>query len=96
MNGMQSLESLDLNYESPVHQEIDPQISANALATILDRYTMFARDSKPFGGQFDQQAISIDGFEESRSQRTVNVDRAADHQLRQFVYGNLRHVASIA
>jgi hypothetical protein len=43
---------------------------------------MFARDSKPFAGQFDQQAITIDRFEEPWSQRPVNVDRAADHQLR--------------
>ena len=81
IDGMKTLRGFDLDDRSPINQQIEPQVAANALSAIKDRHGPLDLRGQMRERQLYQQTVAIDRLEQSWTECAVHRDGATDDFL---------------
>lgn len=85
MDRMQALNGLQLNDQTALNQQVEPQRTSDWSTFVFEWDTLLDFDVKAIHVQLHGQALAIDGFQQSWSERSMHFDRAANHTLGQRV-----------
>lgn len=78
MNWVQALHGLQFDDDALLHQQVDDELAANALALVVERQSPFDLHPKAATAQSQDETFSIDRFEQSRSKSLMHFDGTAN------------------
>ena len=76
MEARHSLHCLHLNDHRIRNQKVEAVSCVEAQSFVFDRQADLASNREPSSGQFVGEAMFIGGFQQARTQRAMNLDRA--------------------
>ena len=71
--------------QTPFDQQVEAQVRTQAYAIVLHWDQDFTFELHPGLVELNLQALRIDGFEQTRTERSMNCDRRTDHPTRQSI-----------
>jgi len=85
MDARDLLDALQFKDQRVFHKHIDSVAAVQPDALVVDRLRVLKAEGDAVQLQFVRQALFIRGFEQARPKFPVNLDRAAEHAVRERI-----------
>ena len=85
VDALDLLDALQLKDKPVLHEDVNAVATIQAEALVFDRLRMLKAERDSIQFQLVRQALLIRGFQQPRTKLTVNLDRTANHPVRQLV-----------
>jgi hypothetical protein len=93
MNRQCSSDRLHLNDDRRFHDQVDAVVLLEMNSLVHERYGALNVVSKLAGVQFEQETAQVSGFEETRAEDSMNLDRSREYLSRDRVEFSLHEHA---
>lgn len=87
MDRVQAFDGFQFDDDRVVDDEIEFETTFDSLPLVVERNSLLTRNAKILALQLEEHAFLVDGLQQSRPERPMHLDGAADYFLGQFVDG---------